>query len=257
MGQDAGTPEVPDAAGGAGVATAGATAADGTAGSAEDAGLSGGEAFLRKVAEGGWTMAVLLALSIVAVATTFERYAHLRRRAFVPDGIAAEVRRLWQSGEFDAVVRLCQAHPSVYTRIVAHLAANHTDSPEMLAQEAEELGQQELWQHVRRTKPLSVIATLSPLLGLFGTVIGMIESFDTVALMGELGDASMLAGGISKALITTAGGLVIAIPALGLYYNLRSRAEFLGHVVECELTELLRRCVRRRSGGAAAPEGAR
>lgn len=215
-------------------------------------GLSRGGAFVRKVAEGGWTMAVLLALSVVAGATTLERFARLRRSAFVPDGLADDVRRLWQCGDFDAVVRRCGERPSVFGRIVAYLAANHTDSPEMLAQEAEELGQQEIWRHVRRTKPLSIVATLSPLLGLFGTVLGMIESFDTVALMGELGDASMLAGGISKALITTAGGLVVAIPSLGLYYHLRSRAEGLGHLVECELTELLRRCVRR--GSAGAPE---
>lgn len=226
----------------------GAAAADTPA-----AGLSGGEALLSKVVEGGWTMAVLLALSVVAGATTIERFSHLRAGAFVPGGLAEEVRDLWQRGDFDAVGRRCRERPSVYGRIVAYLAEHHGDSPEMLAQEAEELGQQEIWRHVRRTKPLSIVATLSPLLGLFGTVLGMIESFDTVALMGELGDASMLAGGISKALITTAGGLLVAIPALGLYYHLRSRAEQLGHLVECELTELLRCCVRRRNQDGTQP----
>ena len=104
---------------------------------------------------------------------------------------------------------------------------------------AGDLAGRDMRRHLQRAYPIAVVATLSPLLGLLGTVVGMIESFEIVAIAGSLGDASLMAGSISKALVTTAGGLVIAIPALGLYHLFKSRTQGLTMQLEGEVHELL------------------
>ncbi len=207
----------------------------------KDKKLSGGAAFVAKVREGGWSMAVLLALSIVMVSVAVERVFRLRRNAIAPETLIEQSRELWKAQDFDALQEACQAQPSVYADIVSHLVENRTDDPALLTEEVDELGRFELSGHLMKLRPLTVVATLAPLVGLFGTVLGMIESFDKVALMGEMGDASILAGGISKALVTTAGGLVIAIPAIALYHFFRSRTEKFGKIMEQATMSLIRR----------------
>ncbi len=89
--------------------------------------------------------------------------------------------------------------------------------------EAGDLAAIDLKRHLQKCYPLAIVATLAPLLGLLGTVIGMIESFHIIGATGNLSNPSLLAGSIAKALITTAGGLCVAIPALGLYHWFKSR----------------------------------
>lgn len=86
--------------------------------------------------------------------------------------------------------------------------------------------------HLSRIYPLTVISSLSPLLGLFGTIVGMIEAFGLVALFGDEGGASILSDSISKALITTAAGLVVAMPSIAVYFILKSRISNLGSQIE-------------------------
>ena len=102
-------------------------------------------------------------------------------------------------------------------------------------------GVREIRKHLRRAYPLALVATIAPLLGLLGTVIGMIGAFDKVSAAGSLGDASMLGGDISKALITTATGLCIAVPALALYHFFKSRTNMYGMILEEEVCELITR----------------
>jgi biopolymer transport protein ExbB len=106
---------------------------------------------------------------------------------------------------------------------------------------ASDVASRELRRHLARAYPLAVVATISPLLGLLGTVIGMIGAFDKVAIAGSLGDASMLGGDISKALITTGVGLSIAVPALALYHYFRSKTNMYGMLLEEEVSELITR----------------
>ena len=93
--------------------------------------------------------------------------------------------------------------------------------------------------HLQRAYPLAVIATVSPLLGLFGTVYGMIGAFESVALAGKMGDPSIMAGDISFALITTALGLIIAVPALIAYHYFRVRTNIYGLTLEEQTNHLL------------------
>ena len=84
----------------------------------------------------------------------------------------------------------------------------------------------------QRSYPLAIIATMAPMLGLLGTVIGMIEAFSKVAILGDTGDAALLADSISKALITTDMGLVLAIPALGAYHYLKQKLSIAELAIE-------------------------
>lgn len=205
---------------------------------------SAGAAFVAKVAEGGWTMGILLAFSVAMGGIIVERLVNLRQRNIYQEELVPDVEKLWAAGEFTKLEKLCAENPSVFTSVVQVMSENRHEPKDIVFQEASEHGAQLLQGHLHKIQGLSVIGALSPLLGLFGTVLGMIESFDTVALMGNLGDASMLAGGISKALITTAGGLVVAIPALGFYYFFKGRITKFGTKLEMELTRLNRRWFR-------------
>jgi len=104
---------------------------------------------------------------------------------------------------------------------------------------AGDIASREIAQQLQRAYPLAVVATLEPLLGLLGTVLGMIESFDSIVQTGTVGDPSLLAAGISKALVTTAVGLIIAIPFLGLYHYFKSRTNYFASILEEEVTDLI------------------
>ncbi|HBR95694.1 MAG TPA: biopolymer transporter ExbB, partial [Opitutae bacterium] len=111
----------------------------------------------------------------------------------------------------------------------------------------------EMRLHLQRAYPLAVVATISPLLGLFGTVYGMIGAFESVALAGEMGDPSIMAADIAYALITTAIGLVIAVPALSAYHFFRIRTNMLALGLEGQLSHVISRWF---GPNAVVPSGA-
>lgn len=198
-----------------------------------------GEAFIRKLRQGGWTMVFLLAVSVFGVAYTIERAVRLRRGAIVPRGLADRADELWRTGRREAVANLENENSSTLARVLS-VVARHGDRPmPEVSMLAGDVASRDLKRHLQRAYPLAVVATISPLLGLLGTVIGMIGAFDKVAAAGSLGDASLLGGDISKALITTGVGLAIAVPSLALYHFFKSRTALYGIILEEEVGELL------------------
>ena len=194
--------------------------------------------WLAKMQAGGQTMWALLALSVVGVMFTLERLVMLRRGRIVPRGLAEQADRLWRQGRQDQLLALCRKNRSTLARILAFLAEHRTAAVSDVSTAAGDIASRELRRHLLRAYPLAIVATLAPLLGLLGTVIGMIDAFDTVVMVG-MGDATALAGGISKALITTMAGLTIAIPALFAYHLFKSRTSLFGVMLEEEVTELI------------------
>ena len=195
--------------------------------------------WLAEVMKGGMTSAVLVLVGITGLAVGLERFMVVKASRFVPADLVKKLRPLTSAGRLEEVRDLTRNEPSALGR-AAHYIACHAHLPyDMLAIGAADLGSRELRRQLQRTYPLAVVATLSPLLGLLGTIIGMIEAFQKVALMGDTGDASVLADSIGKALITTALGLVIAIPALGVYHYFKSRIAQLGNLLEEEVEEIL------------------
>jgi len=216
----------------AGVAAAGAPGA----GEKE---LTTGEAFLLKLRQGGVTMIFLFLASVAGVGYAIERFVNLRSGALVPFGLAEEAHELWRKRDWEAIENLPDRSKSTLARVLAVIAKHRHSSMADISLMASDVASRDLRRHLQKAYPLAVVATVSPLLGLLGTVIGMIGAFDKVAAAGSLGDASLLGGDISKALITTGAGLTIAVPALVLYHYFKSRTTQFALLLEEEVGELI------------------
>jgi biopolymer transport protein ExbB len=192
-----------------------------------------------RLKQGGPAAVVQIGLSIFGAGFVFERIGRLRRKNLVPDGLADDARKLWRAGKFDELEQLAAVHPSTLARVIAFIARNRQSPMVEVSEVCGDMVSRELAVHYQRAYPLGIVATLEPLLGLLGMIIGMISTFETVAIAGSLGDASQLAAGISEALITTGLGLAIAIPFLALYHFFKHRTASFGILLEEQVTSLL------------------
>ena len=196
--------------------------------------------WIEELFEGGLTMVFLGILSVALLSLVIERFLTVRTNRFVPKKLFAEVTPLFASKQYDQIRALCDKYQSVSADIIRHCVDyRHLDFP-LLQSTAADIGAREIEQQESRCNFLSVIAGVAPLLGLLGTMIGMIESFKLVEVFGDEGGASLLAGSISKALITTAVGLVLAIPAVLAYYWARHRVHNVGFAIENQTEKLLK-----------------
>ncbi len=189
--------------------------------------------------QGGKTMIFLLLLSIIAVTFFFERLFNLRKSAVVTHGMTDKAMELWKAKDYDSLLAMCRENKSTLSEIIRTFVS-HRHCPAMeLSMLAGDVAGRDMRLHLQKAYPLAIVATLAPLLGLFGTVIGILESFEIVAIAGSLGDASILASGISKALVTTAAGLAIAVPSLAAYHFFKMRTSELAMELEGEANDLL------------------
>ena len=205
---------------------------------------------LQQLATGGAGIWVIAALSLLMVAVAIERLHRLRPSTIVPAGLVDEVVPLWQAGRLDELRQALARRDSVLAQAIGFIVANRARwTPELLGERAGELASRALRQQQQRAYPLAVVATVAPIVGLLGTVVGMIEAFHVIAFTGGMGDASLLAGGISKALVNTAAGLSVALPALALHHFFRHRLTLGGLALEEQLERVMDACVR--DGGRA------
>jgi len=205
---------------------------------------------LQQLATGGAGIWVIAALSLLMVAVAIERFHRFRMSAIVPPRLVDEVVLLWQAGRLEELQRVLARNESVLARAIAFIVANRARwTPELLDARAGELASRALRRQQQRAYPLAVVATIAPIVGLLGTVVGMIEAFHVIAFTGGMGDASLLAGGISKALVNTAAGLSVALPALALHHFFRHRLTLGGLALEEQLERVMDACVR--DGGRA------
>ncbi len=194
---------------------------------------------LDKLRGSGKTGAALFLISVVGFSFAFERFFHLRKSAITPQGLAARADRMWQEGEYGELRKLASGSSSALGKVLVEIV-DHREAPRQdVSTMAGDVASREIRLHLQWAYPLAVVATVSPLLGLFGTVYGMIGAFESVALAGELGDPSIMAADISFALITTALGLVIAVPSLSLYHFFRIRTHMLALGLEEQASHLI------------------
>jgi biopolymer transport protein ExbB len=188
---------------------------------------------------GGPVMWPLLICSLIALAIIIERLINLRYSRVLNPGIVERVTGLTEGGRPDRAIDVCRQSPGIYTNIVL-AGLEIAGSGETRAKEAvEDAGRHETARLNRYLGTLGTIAGISPLLGLLGTVLGMIDVFHTIAESGA-GQAAQLSSGISQALITTATGLLIAIPALVAHNFFREKAEAIVTDLERESLRALR-----------------
>jgi len=171
---------------------------------------------LEIILAGGWLMAPILLCSTLAVAIIIERFWTLRRSKVMPEELGGTVEDWATKHELDQRHLDQLRAESPLGRIYASALVNRKRQREVIKEAVEDTGRHVVHDLERFLNTLGTIAGISPLLGLLGTVIGMIEVFSAIMISG-VGDANVLAGGISQALITTAAGLTVAIPSYFFY----------------------------------------
>jgi biopolymer transport protein ExbB len=171
---------------------------------------------------GGWLMAPIILCSILALTIIAERFWALRRRNVVPEGVGKQVEEWAARHELDRRHIDQLRSDSAMGRVLAAALVNRHRSRTVIKEAVEDTGRHVVHELERFLNTLGTIAGISPLLGLLGTVIGMIKVFSAILAHG-VGNANQLAGGISEALITTAAGLTVAIPSFFFYRYFKGR----------------------------------
>ena len=186
---------------------------------------------LELLLSGGWIMWPIFAASAISVAIILERFWTLRRRVVLPPGLGDEVRAWARQHKLDpAHLQALRTNSPLGELLAAGIEVRHRPR-EQIKERIEDVGRHVVHQLERFLNTLGSIASVAPLLGLLGTVIGMIHMFLAILDHG-IGDVTQLAGGIGQALICTAAGMVVAIPALLFHRYFRGRVtEF---VIEME-----------------------
>lgn len=190
------------------------------------------------VKSGGWLMLPMIACSIVALAITIERFWTLQKERVTPKYLAAKIWQWSKDGNLDENRVLQIRKSSPLGRVLASGLLNKNYDREIMKECIDETGRHVAYELQRFLNTLGTIAAISPLLGLLGTVIGMIQVFSVITSVG-VGDPGELAGGISKALITTAAGLCVAIPSLIFVRYFRRRVDGLVVGMEEEAIKLV------------------
>ena len=183
------------------------------------------------VRAGGPFMWPIILCSIIAAGILFERLWTLQRKRVLPAELIKRVTDLTDKNQVTPKVIEALEKNSPLGRVLAAALANRDRGREIMMERVEDTGRHVIHELERFLNTLGTIASISPLLGLLGTVTGIISAFNAV-MLGGLGDPRMLAGGISEALITTAGGLAVAIPSFIAYRYLRGKVERI--VIEME-----------------------
>lgn len=210
-------------------------------------------------------MLLLLALSLTAAYLGFEHLLTIRRSELLPAGLADEVRELLLAGRVVEADRACRDQPCLLSFVLLNGLAELDTGWTAVEKAMEDAMAEQSARLFRRVEYLSVIGNIAPMVGLLGTVVGLIMAFYEVASTQGAAGAGELAGGIYHALVSTVAGLLIAIPALGVFAIFRNRIDQLiaeaAYLAQHAMAPLKRRRLRNPVPAAAPPappiEGAR
>lgn len=190
---------------------------------------------------GGWVMWPIILCSIAAMAIIGERFWSLQKKYITPPSLIPQLRQWLDSDELDEARIDLLRNSSPLGKILAAGLINRHHDREIVREAIEDAGRHVVPELERFLNTLGTIASISPFMGLFGTVIGMIDMFAGISSQG-IGDPAVVAGGIAQALVTTAAGIAVAIPSVMAYRYLRGRVNDLLLDMEqdaIKLTEIL------------------
>ena len=190
------------------------------------------------VKAGGWLMLPIIACSVISMAIVVERFWSLQSKRVLPDNMLPDIWKWSRENKLneDRIREIRISSP--LGRVLAAGLQNSARDRDIMRDSIEEVGRHVAHELERFLNALGTIAAVTPLLGLLGTVVGMISVFTTITTVG-VGDPAELAGGISQALITTAAGLVVAIPSLMFARYFRARVDTLVVGMEQEAIKLV------------------
>lgn len=193
---------------------------------------------LELVQSGGWLMFPIILCSVVALAITGERFWALQMQRICPESLVPKIWQWTKDDQISAKQLAYLRNGSPLGRVLAAGLVNLHQSREIMKDSIEDSGRHVVAELERYMNTLGTIAAITPLLGLLGTVIGMIKVFAAITVVG-VGNPAVLAGGISEALITTAAGLSVAIPTLMFYRFFRGRIDLLIIIMEKEALKMV------------------
>lgn len=210
---------------------------------------------LELVKAGGWPMIPLLLLGVLALAIVVERFWSLRRKEILPPGLGEEVRAWAGRGQLEPAHIESLRRNSPLGELLAAALDVRNKPRDQIRERIEDTGRHVVHRMEKFLNALGSIASAGPLLGLLGTVVGMIQMFLGIQDSG-VGDVNALAGGIGKALVCAAAGMIVAIPAL--LFHRYFRGKVTGYVMEMEkeATALVDALEARHPRSAARPAGA-
>lgn len=168
---------------------------------------------------------ILLALSITAAYLIFDHLITVRRKDLMPEGLSEQVRQCLINKDVVGAQQACNAHPSFLSFVLMHGIAELEFGWSSVEKSLEDALAEQSARLFRKIEYLSVIGNIAPMVGLLGTVIGMIIAFQNVASTQGTASAPQLAEGIYQALVTTVGGLIVAIPSIGAFAIFRNRID--------------------------------
>ncbi len=178
---------------------------------------------------------LIVALSIISVALIIEHFLSIQRDKLIPPDLVSEVDQLLQEEQYDEALDVCEMEPTFFTNVMAAGIAKLGMGMDEVDKSVQDTLESEQVRLQNKISWLSLIGNIAPMLGLLGTVIGMIQAFQQIAATRNP-PPSKLAGGIYKALVTTTMGLIVGIPVLAFYFFFRNRLNQLisetGLVVE-------------------------
>lgn len=192
-----------------------------------------------QIKAGGSMMYPLYLLGLIALVIAIQRLITSREGRLAPKPLRKRVNECLAKGDLKGALAACDEYPSTLANSLRFILEHIKAGRDAVSQTAGDMAARDIRTHLARIYPLSVIASLAPLIGLLGTVVGMIEAFGLVALYGDEGGASILSDSISKALITTAAGLIIAAPAIALYFIIKNRIMKMASLVEVEVENVI------------------
>ncbi len=191
------------------------------------------------IVKGGYVMYPIIICSIVSLAIFLERWYVLRHSQERVEKYLRSIKKAVSQRDWELVVDISKKNQSPPARIILSGVRKYFQGLVREVREAmEDIAMQELPVYEKRLSTLSVIASISPLLGLLGTVTGMIRTFNVISVVG-VGKPAEMAGGISEALITTAAGLIVAIPTVLAHHYLSNLADKITNEIDRACTEVV------------------
>ena len=197
------------------------------------------QTFWQLFRQGGFMMWVMLVVSIFAMSLIIESALKLRLNLVSPPEVFNQLKTLIAQGNYQEAWRVANAQPSPLSRVVAAGLQRLGRGEETVNTALEEFALKEALMMKTKVNYLSVIGVVSPMLGLIGTVVGMIEAFQQIGTGAGLSNPSLLAASIGKVLVATAFGLFIAVPAFFSYYFFRNRAQAMIVALQDNVTHLM------------------
>ena len=199
---------------------------------------------LQYIAKGGPIGMIIILISFVAIGMIGAQLFRIRRERLAPPELIEDLRALLAEGDIESSIKRCEDEESqsYLSRVIGSglvRASRSAFGMLELRSSVDEIGQLEVDRLYRLTDGIGLIASVAPMLGLLGTVVGMVGAFDTITLSDGPARPDALAGSISQALITTVLGLIVAIPSTAMYTYLRNRIDHLTTEINEDIVEII------------------